>query len=153
MAHGRHFEDFTVGDVIETEGVTVTEAEIIGFALKYDPQPFHLDANAAAESAFGGLIASGFQTLALSFRLLRDTGVLTGTSLGGSGIDGLRWLRPVRPGDTLRVRVEVIEARPSSRADRGYVTLRYTTLNHWDEVMMTADLNHIIARRNATAEP
>ncbi|HYH18578.1 MAG TPA: MaoC family dehydratase [Azospirillum sp.] len=148
---GRTFEDFHVGDVIETEGVTVTDSQIIDFALRFDPQPFHIDAEAAGQGAFGGLIASGFHTLSLSFRLFRDTGVLTGTSLGSSGGDELRWLRPVRPGDTLRVRVEVMEASPSKRADRGNVRLAYTTLNQRGEEVMTATFRHIIARRTPVA--
>ncbi|HEY0834047.1 MAG TPA: MaoC family dehydratase [Azospirillum sp.] len=148
---GRCFEDFRVGDVIETEGVTVTDSQIIDFALRFDPQPFHMDVEAAAQGAFGGLIASGFHTLSLSFRLFRDTGVLTGTSLGSGGGDELRWLRPVRPGDTLRVRVEVTEVSPSRREDRGNVSLAYTTLNQRGEAVITVTFRHIIARRAAVA--
>ena len=145
---GRHFEEFHVGDVIETEGATVTDGQIMDFALRFDPQPFHLDQIAAAAGPFGGLIASGFHTLALSFRLVRDTGIVTGTSLGGSGMDELRWLRPVRPGDTLRVRVVVQETIRSRRGDRGTVRLAYTTLNQHGEAVMTATLNHIVAARS-----
>ena len=144
---GRYFEDFHVGDVIETEGATVTDSQIMDFAQRFDPQPFHIDAVAAAEGPFGGLIASGFHTLSLTFRLFRDTGVITGTSLGGSGGDELRWPRPVRPGDTLRVRVEVKETIPSRRGDRGTVRLAYTTLNQHGEEVMTITLNHIVAAR------
>jgi acyl dehydratase len=115
----------------------------------YDPQPFHIDAVASANGPFGGLIASGFQTLALSFRLLRDTGIIHDTSLGGSGGDQLRWLRPVRPGDTLRVVVEVVETAPSrTRDDRGKVRLLYTTYNQRDEPALTIILDHILARRS-----
>lgn len=144
---GRSFEDFRPGDVIETEGITVTESQIIDFAHRFDPQPFHIDAVAAADGPFAGLIASGFHTLALSFRLLRDTGVITGTSVGGSGGDELRWLRPVRPGDTLRVRVEVLECTPSRRGGRGTVRMLYNTLNQHGETVMTVILNHLIAAR------
>ena len=146
---GRYFEDFHVGDVIETEGATVTDSQIMDFAQRFDPQPFHMDAVAAAEGPFGGLIASGFHTLSLTFRLFRDTGAITGTSLGGSGGDELRWLRPVRPGDTLRVRVEVKEAIPSRCGDRGTVRLAYTTLNQRGEEVMTITLNHLVAARGA----
>ncbi|MCW2236615.1 MaoC family dehydratase [Azospirillum canadense] len=149
---GRYFEDFRIGDVIETEGATVTESQIMDFAQRFDPQPFHMDAVAASEGPFGGVIASGFHTLSLSFRLFRDTGVITGTSLGGSGGDELRWLRPVRPGDTLRVRAEVVEATPSRRGDRGTVRLAYTTLNQHGEAVMTITLHHIIATRTIPAE-
>lgn len=145
---GRFFEDFHVGDVIETEGVTLTDSLIMDFAQRFDPQPFHMDAVAAAEGPFGGLIASGFHTLSLTFRLFRDTGTITGTSLGGSGADELRWLRPVRPGDTLRVRVEVVETKPSRRGDRGTVRLAYTTLNQHGETVQTVLLTHIIACRS-----
>ncbi|AWK89054.1 MaoC family dehydratase [Azospirillum thermophilum] len=148
---GRYFEEFRVGDVIETEGATLTESMIMDFAQRYDPQPFHMDAVAAAEGPFGGIIASGFQTLALTFRLFRDTGAITGTSLGGSGADELRWLRPVRPGDTLRVRVEVREATPSRRGDRGTVRLFYTALNQRGEEVMTVTMNHLIAARTPPA--
>ncbi|WP_448203023.1 MaoC family dehydratase [Azospirillum sp. sgz302134] len=150
---GRCFEDFHVGDVIETEGATVTDSQIMDFAQRFDPQPFHIDAVAAAEGPFGGLIASGFHTLSLTFRLFRDTGAITGTSLGGSGGDELRWLRPVRPGDTLRVRVEVLEAIPSRRGDRGTVRLGYTTLNQHGEAVMTITLNHIVASRSVMPPP
>jgi len=144
-----YFEDFHVGERIETAGVTLTESQIIDFALTYDPQPFHIDAVAAAKGPYGGLIASGFQTLALSFRLLRDTGIIHDSSLGGSGGDQLRWLRPVRPGDTLRVVVEVVETTPSrSRDDRGRARLLYTTYNQRDEQVLTILLDHIVARRS-----
>ncbi|MBI1206942.1 MAG: acyl dehydratase [Azospirillum sp.] len=144
---GPYFDDFSLGDVIETEGATITESQIIDFAFKFDPQPFHIDIEAASRSPFGGLIASGFHTLSLSFRLFRDTGAITGTSMGGGGGDDLRWLRPVRPGDTLRVRVEVLERIPSRRPDRGTVRLGYTTLNQHGEAVMTVIFNHIVARR------
>ncbi|MBP2298933.1 MaoC family dehydratase [Azospirillum picis] len=146
--HGRYFEDFHIGDVIQSEGATLTESQILDFALRFDPQPFHLDAVAAADGPFQGLIASGFHTLSLTFRLLRDTGVITGTSLGGSGLDDLRWLKPVRPGDTIRVRAEVAETKPSRRGDRGTVRLAYTTLNQRGEPVMTCTMNHILATRS-----
>jgi len=144
---GHSFEEFTLGQVFETEGITLTEAMIIGFAFQYDPQPFHLDAQAASQSPYGGLIASGFQTLALTFRLFRDTGVLTGTGLGEAGGDEMRWLRPVRPGDTLRVKVAVAGLLPSRRPDRGMVRLAYTTLNQHGEAVMVVTLNHLVVRR------
>jgi len=143
---GHSFEDFKLGDVFETEGVTLTEAMIIAFAFQYDPQPFHIDAQAASRSPYGGLIASGFQTLALTFRLFRDTGVVTGSSLGEAGADELRWLRPVRPGDTLRARVSVAGLLPSRRPDRGMVRLAYTTLNQHGEAVMTVTVSHLVAR-------
>ncbi|PWC53033.1 MaoC family dehydratase [Azospirillum sp. TSO22-1] len=144
---GRWFEEFSVGDVIETRGVTVTESQIIDFALMFDPQSFHIDGVAAAEGPFGGLIASGFQTLGLTFRLLLATGVLDGTSLGSGAMDEVRWLRPVRPGDTLRVRVEVVGTRPSRRGDRGVVRCAYATTNQHGEPVLTCAIDQIIAAR------
>jgi acyl dehydratase len=107
---------------------------------------------AASKGPFGGLIASGFQTLALTFRLLRDTGVIHDSSMGGGGGDELRWLRPVRPGDTLHVVAEAVEIAPSrTRDDRGRVRLQYTTYNQRDEAVLTVLLDHIVARRSPLA--
>ena len=94
MATGKYFDDLSIGDVFETGGITLTQGAIIDFALVHDPQPFHVDAVAASDSIFGGIVASGFQTVALTFRLFYNTGVLTGTNLGGHGMDELarRWL-------------------------------------------------------------
>ena len=94
----RYLDDLFPGQHFKTPGITLTEADIIDFALRYDPQPFHLDVNAAAESPYGGLIASGFQSLALCFRLFIQSGMLAESSMGSPGIDELRWLAPVRPG-------------------------------------------------------
>lgn len=116
----RWFEDFAPGLVIETGGATITESQILDFAMRWDPQPFHLDVPAAAESPYGGLIASGFHTLVVGFRLYIEAARCRRSSIGSPGIEALRWLRPVRPGDTIRVRAEVVSARPSaSRPDRG----------------------------------
>ncbi len=98
-----YFDDFKVGALFESPGISVTESEIIHFALRYDPQAFRLDAEAAKQSPYGGLIASGFQTLGLSLRLFLQTGVFAACSLGAIGLDEVRWLLPVKPGDTLRV--------------------------------------------------
>jgi acyl dehydratase len=144
---GRYFEDFTVGDVVGTRGVTITESQILDFALLYDPQPFHIDTQAAATGPFDGLVASGFQTLGLSFRLVWATGVFDGTGLGGGAMDDVRWLRPVRPGDTLRARFEVIGVSPSRRSDRGIVRCAYATFNQRDEVVATFTIDHIVAAR------
>jgi len=100
-----YIEDFKPGDHFISQGVTVTESMIIDFALAYDPQPFHLDSRAAA-APFGGLIASGLQTLALGFRLFVQLGLFSVCGMGSSGLDELRWLRPVRPGDTSAPRLK-----------------------------------------------
>lgn len=124
------FEDFHVGRRFLTGAITLDAEAVTAFARDYDPQPIHLDPAAAAAGPFGGLIASGFQTIALSFRLFLDTGALAGSSLGGAGMGDVRWLRPVRPGDTLRAEVEVLETRSRpERPDRGTVRLRFVTRN------------------------
>jgi acyl dehydratase len=143
-----YFEDFTPGREFRTEGVTVTESQILDFALAFDPQPFHLDAEAAKGSIFGGLIASGFHTMALTFRLFAQTRALAACSLGSPGVDELRWLRPVRPGDTLRATVQVVEQRPStSKPDRGIVRLHWTALNQRGEPVLTMVSMQLLKRR------
>lgn len=148
-----YFEDFTPGLTFNTAGVTVTESQIVDFALKFDPQPFHLDAEAAKQTIFGGLIASGFHTMALTFRLYVQMNVLGAASLGSPGLDEVRWLKPVRPGDTIRVAVEVLDVVPSrSKPNRGVVVVQYTTLNQWGEPVMTIKAKQLMARR-PEAEP
>ena len=150
MVEQKYFDDFSVGDRFVTGGITLTDSDIINFALRYDPQPFHLDANAAGESAFGGLIASGYQSLALCFRLFIQTGILTKASMGSPGIDELRWLSPVRPGDTLHTSIEVKEVIPSmSKPDRGIVRFRYAAINQHDKEALSFMLNHFLRRRPA----
>ena len=145
-----HFEDLRPGERFESGGYTLTESDIIGFALKYDPQPFHIDAEAAKKTEFGGLIASGFQTLAVGFRVLYQTGFLTTANLGGAGIDELRWLKPVRPGDTLRSTAEILEATPSkSKPDRGIVKYRLTVSNQRAEKVITGIFVIVVRRRGA----
>ena len=147
---GRYFEDFAVGWQTASEPALLTEGMVLEFARTYDPQPFHVDAEAARQTIYGGLIASGFQTLAFGFRLVLDTGVFDGVSMGSPGFDTLRWLRPVRPGDRLRVAFEVVEARPSaSKSDRGMVRIAYRYLNQNDEEVLTFVGMHLIRRRPA----
>lgn len=144
------WEDFAPGQAFTTGGATLTEAQIIEFAMRHDPQPFHIDAEAAKETFYGGLIASGFQTLLTTFRLFHAENIINTCSLGSPGIENLRWLIPVRPGDTLRVRGEVLETRPSrSRPDRGFATIAYATTNQKGETVMTYRCPHIFARRPA----
>lgn len=141
-------DDLTVGQTFKTNGATITESDIIGFALKYDPQPFHLDVVEAAKSPYGGLIASGFQTLAYCFRLFIQNGIFLESSIGSPGIDELRWLAPVRPGDTLYTEVEVLELRPSSsKPDRGIARLKYQARNQHGDVVLTFLVNHLLKRR------
>jgi acyl dehydratase len=146
----RYFDDFHLGEVFHSKGVTLSESQILDFALLYDPQPFHLDKEAAAEGPFNGLIASGFQTLALAFRIFYQANVINACSLGSPGLDVLRWVRPVRPGDTLKVTATVTEMRPSrSKPDRGTLIMDYKVLNQLDEVVMTFTAIHILARQVA----
>lgn len=143
-----YFEDFTPGREFRTDGATITESQILDFALAFDPQPFHLDVEAAKATIFGGLIASGFHTMALTFRLFAQTRALAASSLGSPGVDELRWLRPVRPGDTLRATVTVQEQRPStSKPDRGMVRLRWTALNQRGEPVLTMTSMRLVRRR------
>lgn len=146
---GKYFDDVEVGEVFDSpHGITLTESEIIHFAMLYDPQRFHLDATAAAENdVFKGLAASGFHTMAISFRLFIMTGLIQGTAIGGRGIDELRWLLPVRPGDTLRLRTTVVEKTPSGRPDRGTVKMRWDTYNQRNELVQTCLGLAIVARK------
>lgn len=146
--HDFYLDDFKPGDRFESaHGYTFTDADIIQFAHRYDPQVFHLDAEAAKTSIFGGLIASGFQTLAATFRLVHGIGFL-GHNMGGPGMDELRWLKPVRPGDTLRAAVEVIEVTPSrSKPDRGALKYKIFAVNQQGETVMTALVTSLVRRR------
>jgi acyl dehydratase len=143
-----YLDELKVGDRFESDGYTLTEADVIGFARNYDPQPFHLDVEAAKETIHGGLIASGFQTLAVGFRMLYQTGFITTANLGGIGVDEMRWLKPVRPGDTLRSTGEMLELTPSkSKPDRGVAKYLFTVLNQKDEPVLTGIFIIVLKRR------
>ena len=144
-----YLDDFTEGSIFETEGKTVSEAEILEFAFKYDPQSFHMDVEAAKEGPFGGLIASGIQTMAIGLRLLLQAQVFApGASMGSPGMDELRWLKPVRPGDTLRMRGEVLEVKPSrSKPGRGLLRYHMTIFNQHGEDVMSMVGMQLIKRR------
>lgn len=144
----RTLDDLAPGQRFISPGLTLTETEIIDFAWRYDPQAFHLDATAAANSPYGGLIASGFQSLAICFRLFIQSGILAESSMGSPGIDELRWLAPVRPGDTLHSEIEVLEVRPSSsKPDRGIARLKYHAVNQRNETVLTFIVNHLLRRK------
>jgi acyl dehydratase len=133
-----YLEDFAPGQVRESTPRTLTKDEIVTFARQYDPQPFHVDEAAAKDSVFGGLIASGWQTVAIMMRLLWDTFLKDTASLGSPGSDEIRWLKPVRPGDTLRARFTIVEVTPSrTKLDRGIVRTFTEVLNQHGEVVMT----------------
>ena len=144
----RYFEDFKAGDRFESASLTISERLILEYARFYDPQVFHTDPEAAKASLYGGLIASGLQTIGIAFKLFFETGVLSACSLGSPGLDEIRWKAPVRPGDTVRVVAEILEARPSSsKPDRGIVRILYTMLNQRGETVTTLIGNQLCRRR------
>lgn len=146
----KYFEDFRVGEKIHTKEKTLSSEEIIEFGTLYDPQPFHIDEKAAAESPYGGIIASGFHTIGTSFRLFIDTGVIGSTGMGSPGMDSIRWIKPVRPGDTLRVEAEVIEARASrSELGRGIVLMEFRTFNQKNEMVLSMRSVNLVRRRDS----
>jgi acyl dehydratase len=136
----RWFEDYRVGETFEFGDYPITEEEIVDFARRYDPQAFHLDAAAAAQSHFGGLVASGWMTGSVLMRMMCDHFISPQASMGSPGLEQLRWLKPVRPGDRLRARVTVLEVRPSrSKPDRGSMRVRQEAINQNDEVAMSIE--------------
>jgi acyl dehydratase len=138
MPVSRYFEDVSVGDRHSAGSVEIVEAEILAFARAFDPQPMHLDAEAAARSRFGGIIASGWHTAALVMRLIALARPLGDTEVLGIGVENLRWRLPVRPGDTLHVDMEVVSAEPSeSNPGFGIVKFLITTRNQLGETVMT----------------
>jgi acyl dehydratase len=144
----RYFEDYTPGHVHELGTVTVSEAEIIDFARQFDPQYFHIDPEKAKSSRFGGIIASGWHTIGVTMRLYVDHFLSHVASLASPGIDEIRWPNPVRPGDILKVRVSVLEARPSgSKPDRGVVRARIEAINQRDEQVLSMIGISILGRR------
>jgi acyl dehydratase len=146
-----HLEDFVVGKVYRSSArKRVTTEEIKKFAAEYDPQPFHLDEEAAKKSFFGEFVASGWHTACLTMRLLVDSEFKAANGLIGAGFDELKWPRPVRPGDELRIEVEVLEIRPTkSRPDIGFVKFRLTTLNQNGEAVQVGVCNLVVPRRRA----
>ncbi len=148
----RYFEDYQPGTVVDCGSFSLTEAEIIAFARQYDPQPFHVDPVAAKDGPFGGLIASGWHTTSVMMRHLVDHYVSPESSIGSPGVDNIRWSRPVRPGDTLRVRATVVDARrSSSKPDRGIITTLAEVLNSGGEVAMRVTANNFILLRDPSA--
>lgn len=144
----RFLEDLRVGDRFTSGPYEVTEAAIIEFAREFDPQPFHLDVEAAARSIFQGLAASGWHTAAITMRLLMTSGLNLAGGAVGLGADELRWPRPVRPGDRLRLEVEIIEVKPSrTKPDRGTIRLSYATYNQRNEIVMTLKATALVPRR------
>ena len=143
-----YLEDFSVGQIFRSGSRRVSAEEIKAFAKEYDPQPFHLDDEAAKATMFGGLAASGWHTMALTMRLLVDGGAPIAGGIIGAGAEELRWPRPVRPGDELTVESEVLEIRPSrSRPTQGLMKMRSTTLNQNGEPVQVFTANLVVPRR------
>ncbi len=144
----RYYEDIEVGETHEFGEYHVTEEEIIEFAEQYDPQPFHTDPEAATESAFGELVASGWHTSAMCMRMLVDGPMTDRASMGARGVDELRWRKPVRPGDTLHLRTEVLDKRVSeSDPNRGYIDSKLEGIRQDGEVVISWIGLGMIARR------
>ena len=144
-----YFDDFSIGDSFSSAGFTFTEAAIIDFAWQFDPQPFHTDVDYAREhSIYGGLIASGYHTLSVCFRLVHSIGLFAGTNITGRNLDEVRFLKPVYAGDTLHVIATVRSLTPSgSRTDRGYVGMEWDVRNQKGECVLTAKPEHVVMRR------
>ncbi|CAI49219.1 MaoC domain protein [Natronomonas pharaonis DSM 2160] len=149
----RYFEDVEVGEMYELDGrYEITEDEITEFAEKYDPQPFHLDQEAAEESIFGSLAASGWHTASACMRLFVDEFLDAETSMGARGIDNLRWKQPVYPGDEIRIEVEIVDKRPSeSRPGMGHIKTRLRGYNQDDEEVIEWTALGMTRRRNPDA--
>jgi acyl dehydratase len=151
-AHKYYWEDFKAGDRFAMGERTVDRDEIIEFASRYDPQPFHIDETAAKESMYGGLIASGWHTVGMAMRMMVDAYLRDSASLGSPGVDNVRWLKPVRPGDTLRAQRTVLETRASqSRPNVGLVKHLWEVFNQHDELVMTIEGYGMFERRNPGA--
>jgi acyl dehydratase len=144
----RHFEDFAPGQTYESGRIAVDAQQVVEFATRFDPQPFHTDPEAARGTMFGGLAASGWHTAAITMRLLVESDVRPAGGWIGAGCDELRWPRPVRPGDELRTESQVLEMRPlKSRPDQGLVKMRTATLNQKNEEVQIMVANLLVRRR------
>ena len=147
-----YWEDFAPGSVAEYGPRQVTREEIMAFAAEFDPQPFHLDEDAARSSMFGGLAASGWHSCSLLMRIIADGFVVDSSSMGSPGVDEVKWLAPVRPGDRLRVRATVLESRPShSRREMGLVKFLFEMFNQADVAVMSLRMTSMFGRRMPAA--
>jgi acyl dehydratase len=147
----RYFEDFKAGDSFKGDSIDVTQDTIVRFARAFDPQPFHLDPQAARQTMFGELVASGWHTAAMTMRLFATSEIQIANGIVGGGVEQLSWPRPVRPGDRLTVRIEVLEAHPSkSKPDRGMLKVRVDTLNQ-DGAVVQSFIGKLVVLRRAAA--
>jgi len=148
------WEDFAPGQVLEHGSRVLSEDDIVRFAREWDPQRYHTDPEAAKHTPFGGLIASGWQSCGVAMRLMCDAYLLETSCVGSPGIDEIRFLQPVRPGDALRFRATVLESVASrSRADRGTITFRWELLNQRDETVLSMLGKQIYLKRKSGSEP
>jgi acyl dehydratase len=144
----RYWEDFAIGDSTDFGPVTVSEEEIVEFATRFDPQPFHVDAEAAAQTPFGGLIASGWHTTALFMGMFVRSVLLDSASLGSPGVEEIRWTAPVRPGDTLAGRTTITDMQPSAKnPKRGTVFTTNEVFNQEGALVLTLKARGFFARR------
>jgi acyl dehydratase len=147
-----YFEDFYPGQEIDLGTRGVSEEEIIAFASQFDPQPFHVDKEAAARSIYGGVIASGWHTCGMMMRMVVDGLMAKSTSMGSPGLDGVRWLAPVRAGDTLNVRYQTVKVKASSsKPDRGVVWSKWVAINQHGETVCTIEGMGMFGRRPDSA--
>ncbi len=145
----RYFEDYVPGAVYEYGYASVSEADILAFAERFDPQPIHVDSRYAGTGPFGGLIASGWHTAGIAMRLIADHYLSRVASLASPGVDELRWPAPVRPGDSLRLRTEIVAARRSqSKPDRGLVRTRAELLNQDDQIVLSLVAMNLLRLRS-----
>ena len=143
-----YWEDFVPGETIEIGRKSVTRDEMLAFSREFDPQPFHVDEVAAQSSIYGGLIASGWHTCAILMRTMCDAYLLESASMGSPGLDNIRWFKPVRPGDTLRMMRTIVESRPSaSRPEMGLVRVLWEVFNQNEEKAMSVDGIQMFRRR------
>lgn len=144
----RYFEDFAVGDTEEFGNYITSQEDIIEFATEFDPQPFHIDPDAAKEHFFGGIIASGWHTGSMLMRMIVDHQVGNAASMGSPGMDELRWIRPVRPGEQLKAQSEVLQSTPHKyKNDRGFIKFKHTVLTHDGEIKMTMTSSILFGKR------
>ena len=147
-----HWEDFSPGQVTECGSRLITRAEIVAFAAEYDPQPAHLDEAAARATLFGGLVASGWHTCCVLMRMLSDDFLGDANFMGAPGVEEVKWLAPIRPGEWINARATVLETRPSrSRPDIGFVKFRFELINAAEEPVMTLVVSPMFGRRAANA--
>jgi acyl dehydratase len=149
----RYLEDYEVGQTFSSGNFRIEKERIKAFAAEFDPQPFHLDEEAAGDSIFGGLAASGWHTAAITMRLLVESDLKPAGGIIGAGFDEFRWTLPVRPGDELHVESEILNVRPSkSRPEQGMIKVRTTTLNQNDQAVQVAVGNLVVPRRSGMSE-